>query len=193
MSIEVGDVMGDSTHTEPVNALIFLVSPGDNPALHLRVLAKLAGSLEAEGFMEDWLAAATPQRVREVMLRDDRFLSFVVSEGRPSGELAGIGAEQVGLPDGCLVALVNREGQSMLPDDEFSLSPGDRLTIIGEKDGIAELKTRYTHPPGEHAGDSSRCDHQAVEVVELRLESVSPSNDGGGQKSEPARRDSFGP
>ena len=45
---------------------------------------------------------------------------------------------------GCLIAIVRRGTEALIPSGEMVLERGDRLVVIGEIDGIAELKQRFT-------------------------------------------------
>lgn len=46
------------------------------------------------------------------------------------------------LPRHCLVALVRRAGNVIVPDGRTELAPGDILTVIGRKDAVDALKSR---------------------------------------------------
>jgi len=64
-----------------------------------------------------------------------------------SKELIGRTVGDIGpeLPDDCLIALVQRDGTTRVPDADFALQEGDRITIIG---GREEVKTaiEFVHP-----------------------------------------------
>jgi NhaP-type Na+/H+ or K+/H+ antiporter len=49
------------------------------------------------------------------------------------------------IPDGCLIALVDRDGENMVPDGDFDLRPGDRITLIGQNQAVEDALTRF-HP-----------------------------------------------
>ena len=49
----------------PVYAFFFSVSPRLHPGRHLQMLAHLARRVDEPGFMEEWLAAESPQAVKE--------------------------------------------------------------------------------------------------------------------------------
>ncbi len=42
------------------------------------------------------------------------------------------------LPDACLLALVSRDGETIVPRAEFVVERGDRLTLLGEHDAVRE-------------------------------------------------------
>ncbi len=143
LTVEVGDDFSHAPHDEPVHAVFFLVSPDDNPGQHLRILAQVAGRVDDDDFMPAWMACEGEQELKEVLLRDERYLSLrLVPEAR-SGELIGRSLRDVSMPDGCLVALVRRGRESIVPRGRTMLQAGDRLTIIGEPAGIQELSDRY--------------------------------------------------
>ncbi len=49
------------------------------------------------------------------------------------------------LPDGCLLALVSRDGRSMVPEGNLTLEHGDHVTFIGRREAVKEAVDRY-HP-----------------------------------------------
>ena len=65
------------------------------------------------------------------------------SGARSAPGLAGL----VGTIVGCLIAIVRRGSQTLIPSGQMELEFGDRLTVIGEIDGIEELKQRFTSSP----------------------------------------------
>jgi mannitol/fructose-specific phosphotransferase system IIA component (Ntr-type) len=59
----------------PVRAVLFVVSDDNAPGRHLRILAQLAGRIEEESFIDQWLISSHEQELKEVLLRDDHFFS----------------------------------------------------------------------------------------------------------------------
>jgi Trk K+ transport system NAD-binding subunit len=49
------------------------------------------------------------------------------------------------LPDGCLVALVARNGDIEVPEADFTLQAGDRITLLGRRDAVREAM-EFCHP-----------------------------------------------
>ena len=64
-----------------------------------------------------------------------------------SDELAGQAIRDVGpkLPAGVLIALVARNGDVRVPDADFELERGDRITLLGQRDNVREAMA-YCHP-----------------------------------------------
>jgi NhaP-type Na+/H+ or K+/H+ antiporter len=62
-------------------------------------------------------------------------------------DIAGRTIENIGsdLPDGCLIALVGRDGDNQVPDGDFTLEYGDRVTVLGRKTDVREALSRF-HP-----------------------------------------------
>ena len=48
------------------------------------------------------------------------------------------------MPEGSLVALIRRKGETIIPSGVTVLQAGDRLTIIGDAHGIEELNNEYS-------------------------------------------------
>ena len=129
----------------PVRAVFLLVSGESDPGRHLRILAQIAGRVEDDAFMRDWLAASDEAELKETLLRDERFLTVEVRAGTPAGKLAGCALRELDMPQGSLIALIRRHGRSIVPHGATVLEDGDRLTIIGEPPGLRTLARRFTH------------------------------------------------
>ena len=126
-----------------VHALFFLVSPDADPGQHLRILAQIAERVDDDDFMEAWLAATSDQQLREIMLRDDRFLTLDLDREAKSGTYIGKALSQLQIPEGALVALIRREGEMMVPRGNTQLRQGDRLTIIGDPETIWQMAATF--------------------------------------------------
>jgi mannitol/fructose-specific phosphotransferase system IIA component (Ntr-type) len=144
VQMDVVDEFGEPlAPDQPVEALFFLVSSEENPSQHLRILAQLAGRVDDEDFLEAWRHASTDQELKEILLRDERYLSVVVREGTPAGALAGLALRETAFPEGCLVAIVRRGELTFVPRGDTVLGLNDRLTVIGDPRGIALLRGRF--------------------------------------------------
>jgi NhaP-type Na+/H+ or K+/H+ antiporter len=62
-------------------------------------------------------------------------------------ELVGRTVREVGpeLPGGVLIALVSRNGTAQVPDADYTLEHGDRITLLGGHDDVREAMT-FCHP-----------------------------------------------
>jgi hypothetical protein len=143
LTVEVGDQFTDERHGTLIHAVFFLVSPEENPGQHLRLLAGIAGRADDDDFMDAWLSADAEADFREAVLRDERFMSLYLADRGPSSTLIGRTLRDVQWPRGTLVALVRREGEILIPSGGTALMAGDRLSIVGESDGIQAVRTRY--------------------------------------------------
>jgi mannitol/fructose-specific phosphotransferase system IIA component (Ntr-type) len=127
----------------PIRAVFFLVSGEADPGRHLRILAHLAGRAESDDFVSEWQACRDEQELKEILLRDDRFLSLTLEVGTPGEALIGKALRELTMPPGSLVALIRRYGSTIVPRGQTVLREGDRLTIIGEPEGLNQLEERY--------------------------------------------------
>jgi amino acid transporter/mannitol/fructose-specific phosphotransferase system IIA component (Ntr-type) len=143
--IKYKDPIKDSESEEEaeVKAIFFLVSPEKNPTQHLRILAQIAGRVEEEGFVHEWQDAKNDQEIKEALLHEDRCLSLSVERKTASESLISKQFKEVKFPAGCLVAILRRAGQTIIPTGNTVIEEGDRLTIIGYPKGMKELKKLY--------------------------------------------------
>ena len=142
-----GNALGERSLSEGIHAAFFLVSSADDPGQHLRMLAQLASRIDQEDFMQNWLEARSELQLREVFLRDDRHLSLVIARDKPTWNWAGRELSTIGLPDGCLVAAIRRDGSTLVPRGSTRLLRGDRLLIFGEPQVISELYGNFEAVP----------------------------------------------
>jgi mannitol/fructose-specific phosphotransferase system IIA component (Ntr-type) len=136
-----------SFDSQLVQAVFFLVSPEDNPALHLRVLAQIAGLVEHQGFAEIWQRTSNEHDIKELLLRNENCLSLDLTGAGPTAQLIGRNLAQINLPAGSLVALLRRGNEMMVPRANTRLQENDRVTIIGEIEAIRQLRRDY--PPDQ--------------------------------------------
>ncbi|ELZ34059.1 sodium/proton antiporter, cpa1 family protein [Halogeometricum pallidum JCM 14848] len=66
-----------------------------------------------------------------------------------SEEIVGRTVRDIGpeLPEGCLIALVARDGQTSVPSADYTIQHGDRITVIGGHDAVREAMA-FVHPDG---------------------------------------------
>jgi amino acid transporter/mannitol/fructose-specific phosphotransferase system IIA component (Ntr-type) len=128
---------------QDVKAIFFLVSPEKDPTQHLRILAQIAGRVDEESFEEEWKSAKDDQEIKEALIHEDRCLSLVVDREAHTSLLLNKQLKEIKFPEDCLVAMVRRSGQTIIPKGNTVLMEGDRLTIIGNPKGMAELKKQF--------------------------------------------------
>lgn len=128
---------------EQAYALFFLVSPEEDPAQHLRLLAQIAGRVDTKGFRDDWFGAHDEHELKEVMLRDESFLSLRITRRSTTEPLLGHSLREVHLPEGALITVVRRNGAAIVPSGNTVLEEGDLITILGTPERIRELEERY--------------------------------------------------
>ena len=140
--VEAPDFSGKILLQGPIHAFFYLISPNENPGQHLRILAQIAGRIDDENFLKDWLDASDEQELKEILLRDERFLSLRIRNNTPSSVFIGRSLKDIRMPEDCLVALIRRRGETIVPRGLTVLLEGDRLTIIGDAQGIEQLNKK---------------------------------------------------
>ncbi|MGL1936321.1 MAG: amino acid permease [Fibrobacterales bacterium] len=132
-----------SSQNKSVFALIFLVSPLDQPTQHLRILAQIAGHVDDDYFQKKWMRAKTEQQLKEVLLRDERSISLTVRSHSKTSILINEKLLKVNFPENSLVALLNRKGKVIVPRGNITFKEKDRLTIIGDPEAIEKIRAIY--------------------------------------------------
>jgi Trk K+ transport system NAD-binding subunit len=122
-----------------LEAVLFLLSPKEAPGRHLRLLGHLATRVEDPTFIAAWQSARTAPQLRATLLPDERIAQLEVDWGLPTERWIDVPLRSIELPAGTLVALVRRAGGDVIPDGATVLRAGDRLSVIGEPEGIREL------------------------------------------------------
>ncbi len=133
----------DEETEENLKAIFFLFSPDNDPSMHLRLLAQIAEHVDTESFEKNWDAASNEQKLKEVLLHDDRFVSLVVGRDSRTSDLVGHRLRDLTLPDGVLVAMVRRGNHVYVPGGDTYLKAGDSLTFIGDTIGLEALHERF--------------------------------------------------
>ena len=143
---------GPTQFVRRVHALFFLVSPEEATGLHLRILAEIAGRVDAPDFMERWLAAEE-RALPAVLLAEQPILTLKLQPGTRTEPLIGVEIRELGMPEGTLIAIIHRSGRVVVPRGNTRLAEHDRLTVIGDPRGIREMERRYGAGDGD--GDAS--------------------------------------
>jgi basic amino acid/polyamine antiporter, APA family len=141
--VQVDHNLTDHGKDQSIFAVIFLVSPEDDAAQHLRILAQVAQHVDDRNFMPQWLATDDEHALKHILLHDERFMSLLLERATPSAALIGRPLRELSLPDGCLVAVVNRGDEVIVPRGSTKLEQADRLTIVGLPDSITILREQY--------------------------------------------------
>jgi len=73
--------------------------------------------------------------VQEVEVTDESLVGRSVAEINPD------------LPDGCMIALLTRDGENTVPSGDQTLELGDHLTVIGPRKNVKDA-VDWLHPDG---------------------------------------------
>jgi len=144
VNIDVDDeFLGEHATEAPVHAFFFLVSPEDNPSQHLRILAHIAEQVDDDNFMNEWLSAPGEKEMKEIFLRQDRFIALDIGQEKRTCSLVGKQLSVLKFPRGCLPVLVHRGGRDLVVEGRLKIEEGDALIIIGPPKGIEQLNKKY--------------------------------------------------
>jgi mannitol/fructose-specific phosphotransferase system IIA component (Ntr-type) len=134
--------------TQKVRVFIFLVSSEKYSGSHLRILAHIAEMIDNRHFMKRWVNAEDEGELREIMLRDERFINLTVNETDITAEMTGKKIKDIELPGKSLIAILKRKDDIIIPHGNTEIKLGDELSIVGEIEDInqlREMKNRSRH------------------------------------------------
>lgn len=126
-----------------VAAVFFLISPEKDPTQHLRILAQIAGRVDDDSFAEEWNSAKDEQELKEALLHDDNFKALLIDNAKKTKLFINKELKDIRLPSGCLVALLQRGGEIIVPKGNTKILEGDRITLIGDPESMKELHKLY--------------------------------------------------
>lgn len=126
--------------TEKLRTIFFLVSSSEQSGQHLRILAHLAEMINSKHFVERWKKAKNESDLKEVLLRDERFINMKVESGQPMENVIGKQIKEIDLPGESLIAIIKRNGAIKIPHGNTIIEANDELSIIGQKEDIRQLR-----------------------------------------------------
>ena len=124
-----------STHT-----IMMLLCPRRPAGLDLRLAGHLAEVVQAYDFDRRWMSARNDKDMNEILMRDDHFLHAPISDFPYLEQHVGEPLSSFELPDSCLIAMIERDGEIIIATPTQVLLPGDLVAIIGEPEDLAKLK-----------------------------------------------------
>lgn len=131
---------GDENDSDELYCIIFLISPKSNSGQHLRIIAQIAEMVGSSSFIDRWEKAKNEGELREILLRDERFIKIKLSADDKTQEFIGQMIKDVTLPGQSLITIIRRKGEIKIPHGITVLQEDDELSIIGEIEDIKELK-----------------------------------------------------
>ncbi|MEM8615752.1 MAG: amino acid permease [Pseudomonadota bacterium] len=125
---------------ENVHTIMMLLTPRRPAGLDLRLAGHLAEVVQSFDFDRRWLAATSERDMNEILMRDDHFLHAPISDFPYLEEHVGKPLSEFDLPDSCLIAMIERDGNIIIAAPREVLQPGDLVAVIGEPEDLARLK-----------------------------------------------------
>ena len=125
---------------EDVHTVMVLICPRTPAGLDLRLAGHLAEVVQSFDFDRRWLSAESDKDMNEILMRDDHFLHAPIHDFPYLEQHVGEPLSEFELPDSCLIALIERDGNTIIAAPKEVLQPGDFVAIIGEPEDLVRLK-----------------------------------------------------
>jgi len=124
---------------EPIYAMFILVSPDDRPRQHLRFLAELANRAEGIDFAGDWRALTDGEAIRNSFIKSEDQVETV----EPHRKYYGKRIRDIAIDHDCLIAMIKRNGELIVPHGDTVLEPHDELTVVGKKEAVRNTVEKF--------------------------------------------------
>lgn len=136
------EVKNKSSMGEGGNALIFLAVPDSEPGLDMRLVGHIAEIVQQENFVNRWMQAESEKEIREILISDEHFIHLDVRENEYFRKHVGKRVSDIVLPGDCLITIIYRKGDILIPHGNTEIESDDELSIIGSPDDIRTLNDR---------------------------------------------------
>ena len=125
---------------DDVHTIMVLLCPPKPAGLDMRIAGHIAEIVQGEGFARRWLGAQSEAELTDVLVRDDHFLHVPVDCLPDLVAQAGQEIRELDLPEGVIIALVERDGRTIVATPKLVLRAEDKIALIGEPDALEALR-----------------------------------------------------
>ena len=137
---EFEEISDEEKKDGKIHCIIYLISSKKKSGQHLRIIAHLAEMIDSIDFYERWMSAEDEAHLREILLRDERFINITLKKGDITATMIDKSVKELELPGESLITLIKRDGKIIFPHGKSTLKENDELSIIGDKSDIKEMK-----------------------------------------------------
>jgi amino acid transporter/mannitol/fructose-specific phosphotransferase system IIA component (Ntr-type) len=138
---------GGISSEDYIRIFFFLVNPKAESRQQLRMLSRLVDIIERQEFLTEALTITSDRALKEYLLHNEHYVTVELIPGTNQAEVIGKQLKEVKLPQEVLVALIERDGETITPHGATVLQKYDVLTIIGEPKSINILIDKYIGRP----------------------------------------------
>ncbi len=140
----VNTLAGNANKTNNTfNICFFLVNHETETKQQLRMLSRLVDIVEQEKFVQQFTGLSNHREMKEFLLQNERFITVKLLNETRQAAMIGEPLKAIQFPKGVLVALIERENNTFVPNGSTILLENDILTIIGDSKSIAKLFNEY--------------------------------------------------
>lgn len=126
--------------------LIVLVDDEQHSDRLLKLLSQLEGVIFHSDFAQIWQNAEGAGELKKTLMQDIRNIQTLVmqvEDSGPTASLEGTSLKDADLPEGSLVALIQRNTQTIVPDGDTTFKAGDKITLVGNNEAMEKLRQQF--------------------------------------------------
>ncbi len=94
-------------------------------------------------FGQVWIAAFDEHALRDIFLRNDRYLTVPVLPQAPASGLIGMPVSEMEIPGGCRIVWIRHFDEVIVPSGDTVIKSGDLLTVIGDPGDLNAFRRMY--------------------------------------------------
>lgn len=130
------------------DGLIVMVDDEDSSDRLLKLLSQLESMVYHSDFSQIWQEAKDERELKDALMHDVKNVQTItiqVEESGATASLQGSRLKEADLPEGSVVALVQRNAQTMVPKRDTTFKTGDKITVVANEDAMKELRQRFNN------------------------------------------------
>ena len=137
-----GEAMISLGGENKLQSLMFLFTPISPAGLDVRIAGHIADVVEGKRFKKRWMLATEHRELREILMRDKHFLHRKIERIPYLKNQIGQKIQDIEMPGTCIIAVMERDGNTVIASPNERLKAGDNLAIIGEEQDLEILMSQ---------------------------------------------------
>lgn len=137
--LKPGQIEKKDEQKEPLNFIAWMLLPSHEEEQEIRLMGHLAEVIQSSDFNQRWEQAAGAKELRECLLSEGHFIHLKVADSEALKSFAGKKLSEIQLPGSCLLTLIYRGRDVIIPHGDTILKPSDEILLVADADDINQL------------------------------------------------------
>lgn len=126
------------------NGLIVLVDDEQSSDRLMELLSRLNSVIRHTEFPDAWNNAEDTEELKSAFLGQGvQAVTYCINDTGPTASLDGSMVQNVEMPEGSLLTLIQRQGRMLVPNKDTRLQKGDEIMVMAESNVIPQLNQKF--------------------------------------------------